>query len=482
MQKKLQLLVGLIFVFITAKAQDEYTMKFFDQINQSSQFNASNRTDAKVSVGLPAISSFGLYFFNNGFTYNDLFKRNAADSSLLITPGNVIDKLKSKNHLGFGTSISLGSFNYANRKWSAGFSVADKMMFKFTYPGDLLKLAWYGNAPYVGNELEIGNFAINFSYYREYATHFTYTYKKWQFGLSPKLLFGKANINTAESSIKLLTDPNTFKLSADANLNVQTSGFPDSTEQKNNAVPDVKSYVFNTANKGFALDVAAAYQYNEKLKISAGINDWGSISWKSRINNYTMHNAHIDFDGVNIVDLADSNSNINSNKFVDSLKNIFKLESNKETYRTALPINFFAMANYDFNKHHSVAAQISSNTFHQSSILALTLCYQLKLSKHFTGTLTYTNKSYAPINFGGGIMLRFLGMQTYLITDNWLAAVKPLASKNVNVRFGMNIVIGNAKELKDKTPKPLMAEEKKEPTPAPAPTQTPAPQPTEPKK
>jgi hypothetical protein len=140
------------------------------------------------------------------------------------------------------------------------------------------------------------------------------------------------------------------------------------------------------------------------------------------------------------------------------------------------------MANYDFNKHHSVAAQISSNTFHQSSILALTLCYQLKLSKHFTGTLTYTNKSYAPVNFGGGIMLRFLGMQTYLITDNWLAAVKPLASKNVNIRFGMNIVIGNAKELKDKTPKPVMVDEKKEPTPAPAPTQTPAPPTPEPKK
>ncbi|MEY2829197.1 MAG: hypothetical protein RIQ33_1055 [Bacteroidota bacterium] len=480
MQKKLQLLVGLIFVFITAQAQDEYTIKFFDQINQSSQFNASNRTDAKVSIGLPVLSSTSFYFFNNGFTYNDLFNRNAADSSLLITPGNIMDKLKAKNHIGFGTSISLGSFNYANRKWSAGFSVADKMMFKFTYPGDLLKLAWYGNAPYVGSELEIGNFAVNFSYYREYATHFTYTYKKWQFGLSPKLLFGKANINTAESSIKLLTDANTFKLSADANVNIQTSGFPDSTERKNSAVPTAKNYIFNTANKGFALDVAAAYQYNEKLKFSVGVNDWGSIAWKSRINNYTMHNAHIDFDGVNLADLADSSSNINSSKFVDSIKNIFKLETNHQTYKTSLPINFFAMANYDINKHHSVAAQLSSNTFHQSSILALTLCYQLKLSKHFTGTLTYTNKSYAPINLGGGIMLRFLGMQTYFITDNWLAAVKPLASKNVNFRFGMNIVIGNAKELKDKTPKPLMVDEKKEPTPTPAPTE-PTP-PTEPKK
>lgn len=477
MQKKLQLLVGLVFSFIVANAQDEYTIKFFDQINQSSQFNASNKTDAKVSIGLPVISSDAFYFFNNGFSYNDLFKRNAADSSLLITPGNVIEKLKSKNHLGFGTSISLGSFNYATRKWSAGFSVADKMMFKFTYPGDLLKMLWYGNAAYKGTELEIGNFAVNFSYYREYATHFTYTYKKWQFGLSPKLLFGKANINTAESSIKFLTDANTFKLSADANLNVQTSGFPDSTERKNSAVPNAENYIFNKANKGFALDVAAMYQYNDKLKFSFGLNDWGSISWKSRINNYTMHNAHIDFDGVNIVDLADSNSNINSGKFVDSLKSRFKLESNKETYKTTLPINFFAMANYDLNKHHSFMAQLSSNTFHKSSVLALTLGYQIKLSKHFTGVLSYTNKSYSPVNFGGGIMLRFLGMQTYLVTDNWWAAVKPLASKNVNIRFGMNIVIGNAKAEKEKKMNNAMMEEKKDPASAPAPAPT-----TEPKK
>jgi hypothetical protein len=78
--------------------------------------------------------------------------------------------------------------------------------------------------------------------------------------------------------------------------------------------------------------------------------------------------------------------------------------------------------------------------------------------------MSYTNKSNSPFNLGGGIVVQLLGMQTYFVTDNWWAAVKPLDSKNANFRFGMNIVIGNAKTKKDNTPTPIMTEEKKEPT------------------
>ncbi|MFM2223952.1 MAG: hypothetical protein RJA07_154 [Bacteroidota bacterium] len=460
--KKLILLM-LCFVSLAAMAQDEYTFKFLSQINQSSFYNASNKTDAKISVGLPMLSSNSFYLYNNGFTYHDLIKK-VDDTTAQLQLGNVIDKLKNKNYIGFGSSLSLFSFNYAKQKFSVGFSVNERMMFQFNYPGDLLKLIWNGNGNYLGQNLEIGNFEVNLSYYREYATHFTYKYKKWQFGASPKILFGKANINTAQSSITLLTDPTTFKLSTQANFNVQTSGFPDSTERKNAGVPTVKNYIFNTANKGFAIDLGATYQYNEKLKITVGINDLGSIKWKSRTHNYTMTNARVDFEGVNVADMVDSNSTISQTKLVDSLKNIFKYKTNEESYKTRLPLSMYAMATYELSKHHSFGAQLTTNTFHANYISALTLFYQLKLSKHFSASMSYTNKSNSPFNLGGGIVVQLLGMQTYFVTDNWWAAVKPLDSKNANFRFGMNIVIGNAKTKKDNTPTPIMTEEKKEPT------------------
>jgi hypothetical protein len=472
--KKIILTFSLCWIAIFAHAQDEYTLKFLSQINQSSQVNASNRTDAKITIGLPALSSNAFYLFNNGFTYNDLILKNA-DGSLLIQPGNVIDKLKLRNHLGFGSNISILSFNYATPKFSAGFSINEKVTFKLTYPGDLFKMLWNGNGAYLGDTLQIGNFEINANYYREFATHFTYTYKKWQFGLSPKFLFGKANINTAQSSILFNTDANYYALSADANMNVQTSGFPDSTEQKNNAAPTAKNYIFNTANKGYALDASAKFQYNEKLNFVGGFTDWGYISWKSRVHNYTMDNAHVTFSGVNIADLVDSNSTINSGKLTDSLQKIFHINHNQEAYNSRLPLGLYAMANYQFNKHHSAGVQLSTNSFHKNTVFAMSVCYQYKLSKHFSAALTYTNKTYSPFNLGGGLTLQFLGMQYYFVTDNWWAAIKPLASKNMNFRFGMNIVIGNGKAIKDKTPEPIMTEQK----PAPEPEK---PQPTEPKK
>ena len=100
------------------------------------------------------------------------------------------------------------------------------------------------------------------------------------------------------------------------------------------------------------------------------------------------------------------------------------------------------MTNYDF-KHHWFGLEFTARRFNQQFLYAGTVCYQLKLGKHFTGALTYTVKSYSTFNIGGSMIFQFLNMQFYVVTDNWYAAVIPLDSKNANVNLGMNLVFGN---------------------------------------
>ena len=454
---KKNILVVLIFLTIKANAQEELTMRFLPQLQESGWAMPCNRTDAKISFGLPILSSTSVHLFSNGFTYHDLFK-NVGDTTYLQL-GNVINQLKTNNFVGFGMTTSLFNFNYTGRKISVGFFINLKTVSQFTYPGDLFKLLWNGNGPYLGQTMQIGNFGLNAMVYTEYGLHFSTTYKKkWTFGINPKLLFGKFDINTQNTSVTLYTDPSYYQMTATANLNIQTSGIPDSAQQNDNKY--LKSLIFNTANKGFALDFAAKYQYRYNISFAAGINDLGFINWKSNITNYTSNISNVNFDGFHAENFFqnDTSTDYSTKNYTDSLKKKMQLVKNYNNYSTAIPINFFAMAPYGIGIHHKFSAQFNWYSFANSQSKALSLCYQLKLGKHLSVAATYTGKSRSPFNLGGGLIFQFLNMQWYFVTDNWWAAVRPLDSKNVNLRFGMNIVWGDANKKYDDAPKPMMEE------------------------
>jgi hypothetical protein len=435
---------------VVSQAQEAYTMKFLPQLQQSQWVNASNQSDAKISVGLPVLSGVNFYIFNSGFTYHSLFNK-VNDSTMGISPGSFIDKLKSRNLIAFGADVSLLSANIAFEDFTVGFSVTDKVDFRFSYPKDLLKFAWYGNGAYIDQTLNIGNFGLKASWYREYALHGTKNFGKWTFGASPKLLFGKTNINTQTSSLQIYTAPDYYALTATAEMNLQTSGLADSADRAEGNM-SFPGYAFNTKNKGLGIDLGASYQLNDKITLAGGINNLGYINWKSNVHNYTVGPKSFTFDGFDLSHyLASGDSNfLSTNQYIDSVKDLIKFDKNTKSYRTSLPVEFYAMGNYKINKFHTVGAQLSTQRFAKKMVFSTTLCYQIALGKHFTGALSYTAKTSSAFNIGGAIVARFAGMQWYFATDNWWASVRPLDSKNMNLHMGVNLVFGDRAKKKGK--------------------------------
>lgn len=438
---------------VLAQAQDSYTMKLLPQLHQSQWYNASNQTDARLSIGIPVLSGTSFYLYNSGFTYNSLFHR-VNDSTMSISPSDFIDNLKDRNMLSFGANISLLSATYAAENYTVGFSVCDRADVRFVYPKDLFKFAWYGNGAYIGQSLNIGDFGLNATWYREWALHGTYNYKKWTFGASPKLLFGKTNINTKESYLKVYTDADYYAITAQTEMNIQTSGFADSADRAEGRMA-FPGYAFNTKNMGLGIDLGASYELNEQIKIAGGINNLGYIRWKSNIHNYKAGPKAFTFEGFDIAGMfqSDSGDILSTDQYLDSVIGVVKFEKSTDAYSTSLPVEFYAVGSYDINEKHNVGLQLSTQKFSKRMLWASTLFYRLTLDKHFSGTLTYTLKTGSPFNLGGGIVARFGGVQLYLVTDNWWASIKPLDSKNMNVNMGLNLAIGDrAKKKVDKKP------------------------------
>ncbi len=439
--------------------QEAYTLKFLPQLAESQWYNASNTPDNNLSVGLPAISSVYFSIYNTGFTYNGLIKRGA-NNTAVINAGDFINNLKNNNFIGIDASASLFSISYKTKKndsgYCLGFSINDRVNLQFGYPKDFLALLWYGNGPNIGKTIKVGDFSLNASYYREYALHATKKYRKWVFGASPKLLFGKTNIHTRKSELDLYTDTSTYALTANSDFQFQTSGIPDSTDNSNgflNSGSQVNKYIFNKQNRGLGIDLGAAYKYNDKFDFAAGINNFGFINWRSNIHNYTSSPNSFTFDGMDISSYFQGNSStLSIQKWTDSLKKIVKFTESTANYRTTLPYELFAIGNFNLGNHH-LSLQMAAQRYNLNFVYSGTLFYQIKLGQHFTGGLSYTLKKGAPANIGGALILQFVHMQWYFVTDNWYAAIKPLDSKNFNAHMGINLVWGNKKEKKDKEEK-----------------------------
>ena len=443
-----QIITSLLVLFAArTMAQDNYTMKFLPQLEQSQWYNATNMPDNKVSIGLPVLSGISFYIYNSGFTFHDVFK-NVGDTAQSVNMGHIFNNLKPLNYLSVGASADLFSLNIARNHFSGGFSISDKVNFNFTYPADFFKFFWYGNGATLGQNVQIGNFGVDATWYREFAFHLAYNYKKWTFGVNPKILVGKTNIHTESTSLTLNTDPNNYyRMTATANVNVKMSGIEDSADKAaggyfSNPTKSM-DYILNTGNTGHAIDLSVRYALSPKISFAAGVNNLGSIHWASNVHNYTADNQTFVFNGLPVNNFFQGDSNaVTGQTLKDSLSKFVKFKETSDAYTTNLPYDMFAMANF-IVKHHTLGVEVTARRFNTEYLYAGTLAYQLKLGKHFIGTLTYTLKSYSAFNLGGAIILQFANMQFYVVTDNWYAAVIPLDSKNANVNAGMNLVFGN---------------------------------------
>jgi Family of unknown function (DUF5723) len=445
----------LLFTFILpliAQAQDVEVLKFMPQLLQSNWSASANKSDSKVMVGLPVINNFGFNIYNSGFAIGDVFTQRGDTAVLSLS--NIINGLKSENHVGVNLNYSLFALQINSKKMGIGFSINDRMNFKFTYPGDLAKLIQNGNGAYLGQTKNIGGFKLNVNYYREMALHLQKTFGKLNVGISPKLLFGIANMQTNNSKIDFFTDTSYFLIKTTSALDISTSGLDSASF--NGLTSNWKGTAFNTKNMGFGLNIGASYNINNKLQVAAGINDLGKIKYNDHLTNYKSPAVEISFEGVDINNLIAKDS-FKIERILDSLKGLFQLnQSVGNAYSISLPTQFYILANYKITKKHSLGGTVSLNSFNGKILPSLTACYQYTPSKKFGAAISYTAKSSAPVNVGGGIMLKALGMQWYLLSDNLLSVVNPLKAKSTNVILGMNLAFGNINKITKKQKQKFM--------------------------
>ena len=422
--------------FLSVQGQSSYILYGFDVVPQSYNLNPAFNSTTKVIVGFPALSNIEVSYLNTAGTFNDFFSQQNTGDSLFLDLSKVISQNHNLDHINISVNHDLLFIGFKIKKSFLSFGVKQHVQIHTSLPADLFKLAWNGNAPYIGQTLDLSTLMINEDHYIDYHLGLSIPVAKGlNFGFRIHLLQGLSNIYTANNQLQITTltnDQNAYDITAKTNFLVNTAGLPDSTDF------DPVEYLTNFDNLGYSLDLGIDYQINDQFGISASLLNMGSGNFKTKTRSFQSQEDSIRFNGLNL-DFV--NSDNPTENIGDSLSDMFHVSDFSQNYKTKIPKRLLVSGHYYSKNHKNKASILFSGLFYPDYFQpAVSVALSRDLSKNFSIKVNYTYIKYAPVNVGLAFALNLKPFQLYVYTDNVLG-VKWYDQKMIQAGFGLNIRI-----------------------------------------
>lgn len=440
-----------LFVFINrSNGQQNSTLFFMHSTPQANFVNPAVRNECDWIIGLPVISSLHLNYGNSAFSVNQLFSKQQGNT-YIFNGDEVINKLGKINFLSAELHTNLFYLGFWKNDNFITFSINEKADLFVTYPHDMFALGWQGNTQFEGQTAKLGRTGAFLNYRREFAIGLArQTSSDLAWGIRAKLLFGKLNTSMSKSAIDLYTDPLTYDLNFTTNWQLNTS-LPITVIKKANNNFDsfnfngsLGSILFNRKNLGLAFDLGFIKYRDDKVTVSGSILDLGLIYWTSNGNtlsqtgNYSYKGPLVDT--INV-----------GNYFADlfhGLKDQFGIKVDNKSYVTFLSPMVYLGATYNIKDDLNAGFLLSSRINRYRTTLGATLSLNKTFNKKTSVSISYSYIYRDFKNIGAGVKLGKKPLQFYAVSDNILGFIKPLDTRNLNLRFGLQINFGcNRKEL-----------------------------------
>ncbi len=426
----------LSFVFIAFMlkgfSQQEYTLHFSRNLFQSTYTNPAIDQGSRFGIMLPnVVFNYG----NNAFSYDDLVKKNSFNDSTYLDIDGVIAQMGDDNVFQIQSNLELIGFYLSIRNWNVSFLFSEKFDFRLSYPKDLFDLAWNGNSKFIGQTIEIGP-GMKVNYYKELRIGLGRKIGKWDVGIASKILFGMVNVNTPRDELKLTTGEDNYALTLSTDYEIRTSG-------TSNPLANFLKIPRSRLNPGFALDLGAIYELNEKWQFSQSFLNLGAIKWQNDVSTYTS-NGSFTFSGVDINEFIEGDDDdVNFEKYTDSIQDLYFEESKGGHYWNNLTPESYTSVLFRPDDKTNIGAMI-----HLTYFYGVQFGSSLYAGRNFFNFLDFglswsiKNRRYDNVGFNLAIGPK--EYKIFVVTDNLMNFLRARGGRNVTFRYGMNINLGEA--------------------------------------
>lgn len=400
--------------------------------------------EKKIAIGLP---NFGLDAAHSGeITYNDLLREEGGRTILDFS--KAIEKLEAENEVFYDQRFELFSLGFrlpGEIYLQAGF--ATRLNATINYPKSLAELFWYGNAPYIGQTLNVG-FSTNSFDWHEISFGLAHRFGKvLTFGGRAKFLSGISSLQTDDDhhAVSVYTDPDIYQLRLNSDFGFHSSRTISAIDTSGLGFDLVRNQYKNgfSANTGWAFDLGAQLKIGQKLTLDVSVLDLGGkISWKEN-SNYFHSQGTYEYNGVEIPGSDIINGSTDSLDFtaaLDSLNDVLQFEKTAAEFSSELPTRIYLGGTFQLTKRWAIGAVLHHQNSTRRSATSVGVNAQWAPVKWLSLGAMYSVNDQSAANLGFSLILKPGPVQLYVLSDNALNAVAPYGSPAVNFRFGGAVV------------------------------------------
>ncbi|MDA3866791.1 MAG: DUF5723 family protein [Salinivirgaceae bacterium] len=462
-----------------AFAQENISMYNMRTLPQTSKLNPAFQPDYNGHVGglITVITPvFGqitpnidLNFHSSSFGYDDfIYKGTGIYSDSLVWALNsqedavkFVDKLDELNHLSVDFNLNILNVGFRTRDIYWNLTISNKTALRASFPGGLMELIVKGNAsPDISSNVNLSGLGVDAMNYMEYGIGASRKIlPELTVGVRLKALAGIANVETLKTDLNFGTYDNEIVLESDIHMRMSQPAIvlddlyydfegdslvSETTERESDEIISDLGYDF--ANPGMAIDIGAEYDVMPEVKVFASVTDIGFIKWNTNVAE-VKGGGKFRFEGIDGVQYLGDNNDTTDNPNVgdtyqDSLLKVFDIKkTDTDSYKTWMPSRLYLGGTYQLTDVIGFGALYRGSFYSDDYNSAFSFSANANLD-YLSASVTYTMMEDNFDNIGIGIAGRVGPFQMYVVSDHVLEEIFPQTARDVNIRMGLNWLIG----------------------------------------
>ncbi len=447
----------MILLPLALTAQIKIGNLFQTELIQRSEWNPAAMQEATVQISLADAQFF---YGNTGFVFNDALVSVPGTDSLEFSFDQLLSQLDDNNLLRADFEYSLLNFalNLEEQGLQLGLNFTSRSHSLVGYSRDMFALLIQGNGAFVDQTVEIGPEIHTINYNDLGLSVAKKIGDAFRVGARVHYLNGSFALRSSRDFASLYTSPEYYQLTLETDYEIQVS-FPsarvlDSLGSGNVQPIPIRPDILFPSNHGFSLDASVLFKPTEALELSVGAQGLGFINWSDNARRIRSQGT-ANFEGYDASQQGNRpiiNQLLNQNfgAVVEDLEDLYSLETEEESFRTALPRRYFAAGRFSPIKQLDLGATYQSEQFAGRAQSTLGLYGGVKFGHGFSLGVSYGNNSNYGSFLGVHSHLNLGPVQFYTSLDNIGAGFNPLNSRGVIARFGTNLIFGKQWKKKDK--------------------------------
>lgn len=437
------------FAVFGARAQETASLYYLPGISQASMENPAIQNEAeKLVIGMPFFSGISGQW-NSSVPLDALFSKGFSYSF-----HRLYDALDEKGEVQTSAGAAVFYTSLRHNDYSFNFSVSERAFSDGIFDREIVRIIRDGTHNFLGSNENLGNATLYLTHYRELATGVSkQLWKGFNVGIRPKILFGKFHFSGEDLNLSVETNSNPEQLLLKTEGNFTLAGplkhVRDSVNKSSTFFADFSpgDYFFQARNLGVALDAGILYKPDKFSEISLSVIDAGLLGFKHKTFDARFSRPLI-YSEEDLYQSVDENSEepkyIEPRQaiiiFVDSLSDVLDVnKTNRRNYST-VPFKISLAGKYIFSEKFTAGVHNQFKNYKLKPLNLFSVYGTATLHPKFAfyGTLTLLNTQNIYLGFGASYTTNWL--QIYFTSNNISGIIQPMASKQLNLSFGINFL------------------------------------------